>query len=158
MSKPETSRAERIIEEFERGNLTRRQLAAALLGLGAAAAGGARAQAPGGGSTFAATGLDHVALDVTDLVRSRDFYVKHLGLKVIREDERAAFLGHGDGFILTLFRAGKPGLNHYCYAIRDYDPGRAVEKLKAAGLKPRREGDRVYFDDPDGIEVQVTGA
>jgi hypothetical protein len=32
-----------------------------------------------------------------------------------------------------------------------------VEKLKAVGLKPRREDNRVYFPDPDGIEVQVEG-
>ena len=28
-------------------------------------------------------------------------------------------------------------------------------RLKAAGLTPRRRSDRVYFDDPDGLEVQV---
>jgi hypothetical protein len=48
-------------------------------------------------------------------------------------------------------------LNHYCYAIKGYDAERADEKLKAAGLKPRKEGNRVYFPDPDGVEVQVTG-
>ena len=37
------------------------------------------------------------------------------------------------------------------------DADRAEEKLKAAGLKPRREGNRVYFPDLDGIEVQVAG-
>ena len=30
--------------------------------------------------------------------------------------------------------------------------------VKAAGLKPRREGNRVYFPDLDGIEVQVAGS
>jgi catechol-2,3-dioxygenase len=31
-----------------------------------------------------------------------------------------------------------------------------VKTLEAAGLSPRRVSDRVYFDDPDGIEVQVS--
>ena len=36
------------------------------------------------------------------------------------------------------------------------EPHDAVARLKAAGLAPRRNGNRVYFDDPDGLEVQVT--
>jgi catechol 2,3-dioxygenase-like lactoylglutathione lyase family enzyme len=109
--------------------------------------------------TFQATGLDHAALDVRDVPRSRDFYVKHLGLEVVRDGgEDNCFLGSGGDFFLTLFRGNRPGLNHYCYAIKGYDPGRAEGALKAAGLTPRREGNRVYFHDPDGIKVQVAGS
>jgi catechol 2,3-dioxygenase-like lactoylglutathione lyase family enzyme len=153
--------AERIVEDFERGLLSRRQLVSGLMGLGAALAAAPRlAQArPGAAGAFQATGLDHVALNVRDVARSRDFYVEHLGLKVVRDGGGDnCFLGGGEDFFLTLFRGEHPGLNHYCYAIRDYDAGRAEEKLKAIGLKPRREGNRVYFPDPDGIEVQVAGS
>ncbi len=153
--------ADQIVEQFERGQLSRRQLVSQLMGLGAAlalapnAAGADQA----GGSTFRATGLDHVALDVTDVPRSRDFYAEHLGLEVIRDGgEASCFLGSGGDFFLTLFRGDRPGLNHYCYAIKDFDADRAEEKLKAAGLKPRRVSGRIYFDDPDGIEVQVAGS
>jgi hypothetical protein len=31
---------------------------------------------------------------------------------------------------------------------------KAEEKLKSAGLKPRREGNRLYFSDSEGIEAQ----
>ena len=89
---------------------------------------------------------------------SRDL---HLGLKVLRESgEENCFLGGGDkDFFLTLFRGEKPGLNHYCYTVRDYNADKAEEKLKAAGLKPRREGgNRLYFPDIDGITVQVAGS
>jgi len=153
--------ADEMIEQFERGKLSRRQLATRLMGLGAALAvvpGIARAGQHREG-TFRATGLDHVALDVKDVPRSRDFYKKHLGLEVIRDGgEDNCFLGSGGGFFLTLFRGEKPGLNHYCYAIRDFDADRAEEKLKAAGLKVRRESGRIYFHDVDGIEVQVSGS
>src|SRR5437667_9174174 len=135
--------AETLVEDFERGLLSRRQLASRWMGLGAALAvmpGAAEARQAEGG-TFQATGLDHVALNVRSVPRSRDFYVKHLGLKIIRESgEDNCFLGGGDGFFLTLFKGEQPGLNHYCYAIRDYNADQAEEKLKAAGLKPRREG------------------
>lgn len=154
--------AEMLVEDFERGLLSRRQLASRLMGLGAALSvmpGAAQAN-QGEGSTFQATGLGHIALNVRSVPRSRDFYIKHLGLKVIRESgEDNCFLGSGSGddFFLTLFKGERPGLNHYCYAIRGYAADQAEEKLKAAGLKPRREGNRVYFPDPDGIEVQVEG-
>jgi len=153
--------AETLVDDFERGLLSRRQLVSRLIGLGAALAGIPRSAeaCQGEGGIFQATGLDHVALNVRSVPRSRDFYVKHLGLKVTRDGgEDNCFLGSGDDFFLTLFKGERPGLNHYCYAIRGYDPDRAEEKLKAAGLKPRREGNRGYFPDLDGIEVQVAGS
>ena len=153
--------AETLVEDFERGLLSRRQLVARLMGLGAALAvmpSSAEAR-QGDGATFQATGLNHVALNVHSVPRSRDFYIKHLGLKVTRDGGEAnCFLGSGDNFFLTLFKGEQPGLNHYCYTIRGYDPERAEEKLKAAGLKPRREGNRLYFPDLDRIEVQVAGS
>jgi catechol 2,3-dioxygenase-like lactoylglutathione lyase family enzyme len=160
---------DKIVEEFEQGRLSRRQLAARLMGLGAAmavlpgrtyaqeGAQPAREDAPAETPTFRATGLDHIALDVVDVPRSRDFYAKHLGMRVVRGNDDALFMGADRDFFLTLFRADRPQLNHYCYTIRDFDPDDAVEKLGTAGLRPRREGNRVYFPDPDGLTVQVTG-
>ncbi len=152
--------AETIVEDFERGLLSRRQLASRLMGLGAALAVMTRTAEAGDdeGSTFQATGLNHVALNVRSVPRSRDFYIKHLGLKVLRESgEENCFLGNGEGFFLTLFKGDQPGLNHYCYTIPNYNADQVEAKLKAVGLKPRREANRVYFPDADGIEVQVEG-
>ena len=153
----------RILDRFERGRITRRQLVAALMALGAARAGaGASGQthpatrpaAP----TFQASGLDHIALRVSDVGRSAAFYREHLGLAGGAEGGASAFLGPAGGaFVLALFRGDRPGLDHYCYRIDNYEAGAAVEKLQAAGLAARRQGNRVYFDDPDGIEVQVEG-
>jgi catechol 2,3-dioxygenase-like lactoylglutathione lyase family enzyme len=97
-------------------------------------------------------------LDVVDVPRSRDFYVKHLGLRVIRGDDNALFLGQDRDFFLTLFRRERAGLNHYCYSIPRYEADAVFERLAAAGLRPRREGGRVYFPDPDGITVQIAQA
>jgi catechol 2,3-dioxygenase-like lactoylglutathione lyase family enzyme len=156
--------AEKLVTDFEQGRLTRRQLTARLLGLGAAMAAtshstGAQdsAIATAAKPTFQATGLDHIALDVTDLARSNAWYGEHLGLRVIRGDGNASFLGQDRDFFLTLFRAERPGLNHYCYRIDRYSADDAMERLAAAKLRPRREGNRVYFPDPDGITVQVAG-
>ena len=166
------SLADKIVDDFQYGRLSRRQLVARLMGLGAAIAtmketdlrtrtasrrhsDGRRGAAAA--PTFQATGLDHIALDVVDVPRSRDFYAKHLGLRVVRGDDNALFMGADRDFFLTLFRAERPQLNHYCYSIRDFNADDAVQKIGDAGLRPRREGNRVYFPDPDDLTVQVTG-
>ena len=143
---------------FERGQLNRRELGMRLMALGAAAAGIApaavRAEDGQADSTFEATSLDHIALNVSDIDRSVAFYQQHLGMTVRSHGESSAFLNCGEDWI-ALFRRGDPGLDHYCYAIRDYNPDEAVERLEAAGLNPRRTANRVYFGDPDGITVQI---
>jgi metallothiol transferase len=146
-----------LVEDFERGRLTRRQLVAHLTAVTAAMAGlsarGQETAAPA--STFQATGVDHVALRVTDVPRSRSFYERHLGLEVTDCGSGSCFLRCGGDF-LALFQGSSPGLDHYAFAIDGYSAAGAVAKLEAAGLKARRRANRVYFADPDGIEVQVT--
>ena len=154
----------RMINDFEQGRLSRRQLIAHVTGLIAANAGAtiafaeeqtqSRATNPAlSTTTFDAIGLNHIALSVSDVERSQKWYQKHLGLKSMGE----GFLTTGKGW-LALFKGEKPGLHHYCYSIENYDPVDAVARLRAAGLTPNRRGSRVYFDDPEGIECQVTGA
>jgi catechol 2,3-dioxygenase-like lactoylglutathione lyase family enzyme len=155
----------RVIDDFEQGRLTRRQLMRHLAALIAVAGGSsglasARQDADGAarqdsGSTFRAIGLNHIALNVADIPRSRDFYVKHLGLTVTRESSGSCFLRCEDGF-LALFRSPDSGMHHYCYAIHDYTVGSAAEKLREQGLEPRISGNRIYFDDPDGLEIQLS--
>jgi Glyoxalase/Bleomycin resistance protein/Dioxygenase superfamily len=155
----------KMINDFEHGRLSRRQLIAYLTGMFAASVGAtigladqqdgrAAPQLVDTASTFDAIDLNHVALNVTDVQRSVKWYQKHLGLKPKGQE---GFLTTGKGW-LALFQGEKPGLNHYCYSIANYDPADAVARLKAAGLTPRREDRRVYFADPDGIECQVASA
>lgn len=142
----------KMLASYEGGRVTRRQLIRALTAL--AAAGAAKSAY---GSTFRGLGLNHIALRVTNIPRSRDFYQKHFGLPLIRESESNCFLGIGKNF-LTLFKNANPGLDHYCIAIEKYDADSAVAELKRQGLNPDRPSgtDRVYFPDPDGLTVQVS--
>jgi hypothetical protein len=125
---------ERMVSDFERGRLSRRELIAHLtmLGAGWGIAPMALAQRPNQvlysqppatqpdaaprdgddpappSSTFTATGLNHIALNVTDVPRSRDFYTKHLGLTIQRDGGKGScFLDCGAHF-LALFRGGQP--------------------------------------------------
>ena len=148
---------ESIFDDYDEGRLDRRQ---ALARLGAAvaalaAAGGGAAAAPGEAPTFASRGLNHIALRVREIERSRKFYERHLGLKTTSVTEWSCFMDCGGGNFVALFRGDEPGLDHYCFTVDDYRPGPVVERLKGAGLEPRRRENRVYFDDPDGIELQL---
>ena len=53
-----------------------------------------------------------------------------------------------------LFRSNTPGMDHFCCTVDGYDAQGAMSKCEGVGLNPRPEEDRVYFDDPDGLEVQ----
>lgn len=150
------------VDLFLTGHLSRRQLIARLMALGATAAGvsgvahaAQPAEAAPAEPTFKAESLDHIALNVTDIARSRDWYVRHLGLRVASQDRSSAFLYAGKDFV-ALFRAEKPGLHHYSFDIADYNQQAAADRLRKAGLTPKLRGTRIYFDDPDGIEVQVS--
>ena len=112
---------------------------------------------PASGSTFQGTNLNHIAIRVSDVQRSRDFYQKHFGMPVIHEAQTNCFLGLGKNF-LTLFQNQVPGLDHLCIAIQKFNADAVTEELKRSGLKPNRPSgsDRVYFPDPDGLTVQVS--
>ena len=115
----------------------------------------AGAPAAGPAPTFVGTDLNHLALRVTDIERSRAFYQRHLGLELASRTRSNCFLRCSEHDFLALFKSEKPGMDHFCFSIAKYDPDDAVARLEKAGLSPRRRADRVYFDDPDGIEVQV---
>lgn len=146
----------RILKDFESGRLSRRQVIGSLSALVALAAGATPAQAQQQ-SPFQAVGMNHIALRVTDLERSRDFYSRLLGISVTRQGGGSCFLGMRRGF-LALFRRDDPGLDHYCFAVQGYDVEKAYRLLDQEGLNPRRPRgtQRIYFDDPDGIEVQLS--
>jgi catechol 2,3-dioxygenase len=116
--------------------------------------------------------LGHVVLAVRDAEKSRDFYVRTLGLKVAHEDlERGTvFLSFGrEHHDLALFQiasespadAGRPGLHHMAWQLGSFDELRqAYEELKAIGIPIESTVEHnvtrsVYFPDPDGNRVEL---
>ena len=148
---------ERLLDAYASGRLSRREAALRVLGLGLAALGGARlaGAADSAEPTFRTTGLNHLGLRVTDVARSRDFYRDRLGMTVIRDNSPGnCFMRAGEHY-MGLFRSGEPAVDHFCFTVEGYDADEAMATLEAAGMAPWREEDRVYFKDPDGLEVQL---
>ena len=116
--------------------------------------------------------LEHVNLTVSDLDRSEAFYRDVLGLRVrwrglTSDGRRAVHIGDDDMY-LALFQAEasgtlepeyeKVGFNHLGFVVRDLDEVRS--RLAAQGITPHLEADydpgvRLYFYDPDGVEVEL---
>ena len=148
---------ERMLEDYEKGRWTRREAAARLVvlaGVFAGFTGTARGnQAPA--STLKAVEVNHIALAVTDVTRSRDFYVRHLGLGIARQSSNSCFLTCGNQFV-AMFRSGEAGMDHYCFAIDGFDRDTVAEKLRAQNVTLHAGGGPgVTFRDPDGLEVQL---
>ena len=105
-----------MLREYECGRTSRQHLIRGLSALALTASPTLAAE-----STFKAVGLNHNAIRVADIRRSREFYQKHLGLPLIRESETGCFLKMGDEF-LTLFKNARPGLDNCCVVIENFKP------------------------------------
>ncbi len=158
---------ENVVGALEQGRVGRREAVARLVAVVAAAAGAGPAfagrataaetkPAQAATSTFRAHGLNHAALRVTDLDRSQTFYERHLGMRVTSRSQWNRFLDCGGGHFLALFKSDRAGMDHLAFTIDPYRADDAESRARTAGLTVRRAENRVYFDDPDGIELQVS--
>lgn len=100
--------------------------------------------------------VNHVALRVSDVGRSVEWYQELMGLPLISRSANNAFLGLGGNF-LALFRSSAPGgADHFCFSVEDYEPARVIARLARHGIDARQREDRVYFEDLNGLTVQVS--
>lgn len=118
-------------------------------------------------------GFSHVALTVSDVEVSRQFYSETLGLTVLDSNESyCALLIGGDGLsalILTshgsraipgLFNEFRPGLDHVSLAVPDVASleewrARLAERDVPADLRRSEWGHHLNFRDPDNIAVEL---
>jgi len=147
------STVEKLITAFERGSLTRRQLA---LSLSALVTG---AQAASTQAGVQAVSLNHVTVRVPDLQRTSQFYQEFFGMPLKQHSERIHILGVGKSFFGIEQKGDSAGLDHYDFGIARFNADDVAAKLKARNLKvePGRTKESFKFRDPDGFLVQVNG-
>jgi catechol 2,3-dioxygenase-like lactoylglutathione lyase family enzyme len=115
-------------------------------------------------------GLDHVAITVSDLERSHDFYANVLGLERAFEEWHEPVFMLADGSGLALFGVesrpgsgdGQPEIRvmHIAFRVSREEFDRARAELPDAGVDPRfsdhGSAHSVYFHDPDGHQIELT--
>jgi catechol 2,3-dioxygenase-like lactoylglutathione lyase family enzyme len=143
---------DKLIGDFERGALTRRQLALSL----AALVSGAQGAPPSG---MRAVSLNHVTVRVPDVHRTSQFYQELFGMPLKQHSETTHILGVGKSFFGIEQKDGGPALDHYDFGIADFNADRAAAILKARNLKlePGGTKESFKFRDPDGFLVQLNG-
>ena len=138
----------KLINDFEHGRMSRRQLIAHLTGMFAATVGATiafadqqtqlAAPSPADSTaTFDATDLNHIALSVSDVQRSEKWYQKHLGLKATGRrrlpHHRQRLAGAVQG---RETRSGPLLLQHH--ELRSRRCGRETQSRRPGAQAPRR--------------------
>lgn len=150
----------KLLQEFEHGKMTRRQLIQSLAAAAAAASGaGALPAAAAEGKGLKAIGVNHISYEVGDYRKIRDFYADLFGMKVSHDDGKQCYLSFGDTFIIPRNRTtGAPRIDHIAYTIDDWDPRQVEAELKRRGLQPRVDTENSFHvKDPDGFDLQISG-
>ena len=115
-------------------------------------------------SQIKTTGIDHVVLWVSDLAKSKAFYMDLLGMTVAHETDWQSFLWCGSDQV-ALFQTrgdmktnGGIELNHMALKMEPESYESTKARLEGVGVSVHgRTGDPncIYFDDPDGHGLQL---
>jgi catechol 2,3-dioxygenase-like lactoylglutathione lyase family enzyme len=140
----------RLLETYENGKLSRRDL---VQGLALLAASSGTTSAAG----FQGNSINHVSLYVSDLQRSSDFYQRALGC-IVNKRAGNNQLMFGKSFLVL--RPGKPAgkVDHLAIGVDNFNQDYVTADLKARGVTPINEtgGSGFHIVDPDGFPVQIT--
>ncbi|HEX9667415.1 MAG TPA: VOC family protein [Thermodesulfobacteriota bacterium] len=122
------------------------------------------------------TGIDHVAIVVSDMDRSIEFYNEVLGLSILKDGrieggKKKSFLGTKDHTLIALTEDKKlnrdkaqivESVAHVAFEVDDVE--KASKTLKNKGIsfieeKVEKDGKikAYHFLDPDGLELEIYG-
>jgi catechol-2,3-dioxygenase len=163
----------KLLQDFEHGHMTRRQLVQSLA-LAAASATAATAASGAGlapssaaadeGRGFTAIAVNHISYQVKDYTKTRDFYSSLLGMTPTQDDgKRQCYLTFGDHGSWLLPRnardaAQAPRVDHVAYTIKNWDKNKVEAELRRRGLEPRVDTENSFHvKDPDGFDLQISG-
>ncbi len=147
-----------MVQRFERGRLSRRELIQGLSVLVAASQARAQPSSPIQPAGIAAAGIDHVSILVSDLERSAAFYKNLFGLTVLSEDKEHGILRLGSKHVIISIRKEKPygTVDHFGVRVENFDKDAVTRALQQHGLKPDESWQYGYYiKDPDGVNVQL---
>ena len=155
----------KMLQDFERGKMTRRQLihslAFAATAVSAATASALASPMPAApeGLGFKAVTVNHISYQVADYAKTRDFYSDLLGMKVSKDTGKECHLSFGDSFLIPRNApAGTPRIDHIAYTIDHWDKNAVEAELKRRGLQPKPDTENSFHvQDVNGFDLQISG-
>jgi catechol 2,3-dioxygenase-like lactoylglutathione lyase family enzyme len=151
-----TANLDILIEQYDNGKLSRRELIGALAMLALPVT--RQGAEPRVG---AAKMINHATLYVRDVEQSKEFYQRLFGMPVLTAQQPGYNLKVGDGFIgLYPSDPGEsPRIDHVCFGLEHFDADATQRMLAAEGvdatIRARGETKELYFTDPNGIRMQL---
>lgn len=150
-----------LLDQFERGKISRRQLVQSLtLGIAAATVAKPVFAASPAHKGFKATAVNHISFGVADYGRTRDFYADLFGMPVSQDNGKQCYLTFGDTVLIarkTHQPDNKPFVDHIAYTVDHWDHKAVEAELRRRGLDPQQDEDSFHIKDPDGYDVQIAG-
>ena len=148
-----------LLNRFEKGALSRRDLVQGLAMLTAASS---AAPAHAQDAALKGTKIDHISIQVHDLPRSIRFYQTLFGLHQVSEDKpnEIVRLGPTDRTLVSLHHKAPMGIvDHFAIAVEGFNREAVTQQLKQRGVTPEQDIDAgFHVKDPEGIGVQIVGA
>jgi len=154
----------RLLEDYDHGKVTRRQL---IRTLAVAATATSTVKTAEAAAPANAISINHVSMQVADYTKTRDFYVGLFGMKVSDDDGKTQCrLTFGDNILIPRNASSRPGgkvgVDHIAYTLANWDTDKTVKpaveaELKRRGLNIRVTEGSFHVQDPDGFEVQMGG-
>jgi catechol 2,3-dioxygenase-like lactoylglutathione lyase family enzyme len=149
---------DQLLQDFEQGKMTRRQLIRTLAVATASTAVGSAAAiaAPKG---FKAVTVNHISYQVADYTKTRDFYADLFSMKLSHDDGKQCYLAFGDTFLIPRNHdANTPRIDHIAYTIDNWDKNVVEAELKRRGLDPQPDTENSFHvKDPNGFDLQISG-
>jgi catechol 2,3-dioxygenase-like lactoylglutathione lyase family enzyme len=144
-----------LIERYENGALSRRELVGTLAALSVTGK-TAFAAEPG----FQSASINHVSVTASNLERSAAFYSRVFSLtRQSRQAPNVVQLTVGKTAHLSLRQGANPRFDHFAIGVDGFNKDRIMADLRARGAMPIDGGDGagLHVADPDGLFVQVIG-
>src|SRR5262249_33459097 len=139
-----------LLNRFEKGALTRRELIQGLAMLSATSSGLAAGVLQTG--PLKATKIDHVSIQVNDLPRSIAFYQNIFGFTVLSEDKADWIVRLGSGQVLVSLHPKSPSgvVDHFAIGVENFNRESVTRELKQRGVNAEENLDAgFHVKDPE---------
>jgi catechol 2,3-dioxygenase-like lactoylglutathione lyase family enzyme len=152
----------KLLDDFDHGKMTRRQLIKSLSAVAAAAAGTTPALGESS-KGFRVIAVNHISYQVNDYAKTRDFYSDLLGMKPVADTGKQCNLILGDTNTFVIPRNAPQGvtpprIDHVAYTIENWDKNAVKAELEHRGLNPQPDTDNSFHvKDPNGFDLQICG-